>query len=232
MRPARTVAVLAASALLAAGTSASASGAAPPVGARTRAVAPDPAPSGQPYVSAITAVSAADLAASWRPGCPVPPEDLRAVTVTHTDFTGASRLGRIVVHADVAQAVADVFADLYAQRFPIASVRPVEAFGGSDDASMAADNTSGFNCRATTGGTGFSEHSYGTAIDVNPVENPYVRGTTVLPEAGRSHLDRSPAPGRITAGDAVVEAFAARGFSWGGDWNSLKDYQHFSVSGD
>ncbi|WP_369069031.1 M15 family metallopeptidase [Kineococcus terrestris] len=191
-----------------------------------RAVPPLPA-----YVARIDPVGAGDLPASWRPGCPVGPQDLRAVTVTHVDDAGRAQVGRLVVHADVAGAVAAVFGELYALRFPLASVRPVDEFGGSDDASMAADNTSAFNCRLTTGGTRFSEHSYGTAIDVNPVRNPYVRGTTVLPEAGRAYVDRTPAPGVVTAGDPVVRAFARHGFSWGGDWSSLKDYQHFSTSG-
>jgi hypothetical protein len=182
------------------------------------------------YTSVVSPVG--DLSASWRAGCPVTPADLRLVTVTLIGFDGKPGTGRIVVAADVAQATADVFGSLYAMRYPIARMEPVEAFGGSDDASMAADNTSAFNCRATTGGTGFSEHSYGSAIDLNPVENPYVKGSTVLPEAGRAFVDRKLAPGVIVAGDPVVRAFADRGFSWGGDWNSLKDYQHFSVSGD
>jgi hypothetical protein len=187
-----------------------------------------------PMMPAYTAVISpvGDLAASWRPGCPVAPADLRSVTVSLVDFAGRPGTGRIVVAADVAQQTADVFRSLYTMRYPIARMEPVEAFAGSDDASMAADNTSAFNCRATTGGTGFSEHSYGTAIDLNPVENPYVKGSTVLPEAGRTFVDRDPAPGVVIAGDAVVQAFAAKGFSWGGNWNSLKDYQHFSVSGD
>ncbi|MFD0485485.1 M15 family metallopeptidase [Kineococcus sp. GCM10028916] len=187
-----------------------------------------------PMLPAYTAVISpvGDLSASWRAGCPVAPADLRVVTVTVIGFDGKPGTGRIVVAADVAQATADVFGSLYAMRYPVARMEPVEAFGGSDDASMAADNTSAFNCRATTGGTGFSEHSYGTAIDLNPVENPYVKGSTVLPEAGRAFVERKPAPGVVVAGDAVVRAFADRGFSWGGDWNSLKDYQHFSISGD
>ncbi|WP_328291736.1 M15 family metallopeptidase [Kineococcus sp. NBC_00420] len=182
------------------------------------------------YTSVVSPVG--DVSASWRAGCPVAPADLRVVTVTVIGFDGRPGTGRIVVAADVAQATADVFGSLYAMRYPVARMEPVEAFGGSDDASMAADNTSAFNCRATTGGTGFSEHSYGTAIDLNPVENPYVKGSTVLPEAGRAFVGRKPAPGVVVAGDAVVRAFADRGFSWGGDWNSLKDYQHFSISGD
>ena len=184
------------------------------------------------YTSAITPVSAADLPASWRPGCPVSPQRLRLVTFTHVDLAGRAATGRLVVREDVAQPVADVLADLYAARFPIAQAQPVDAFGGSDDASMAANNTSAFNCRQVTGGTRFSEHSYGTAVDLNPVQNPYVQGSTVLPEEGRAFVRRTPAPGVVLAGDAVVRAFADRGFSWGGDWTSLKDYQHFSLSGD
>jgi len=203
--------------------------AAPAVTRHARTPAAHPLPG---YTWSVSRVSAADLSASWRPGCPVGPADLRAVSVTHLDRDGRARRGTIVVAASVAQATADVFGRLYDLRFPVTSLRPVEAFGGSDDASMDADNTSAFNCRATTGGTSFSEHSSGTAIDVNPVENPYVKGTTVLPAAGRAHLDRSPRPGVVVAGDPVVAAFAAEGFLWGGSWRTLKDYQHFSVSGN
>jgi poly-gamma-glutamate synthesis protein (capsule biosynthesis protein) len=153
------------------------------------------------------------------------------VTLSHWGFDGAVHSGRLVVHVDHTQKVVDIFRDLYAHRFPIARMEPVDAFGGSDDASMAANNTSAFNCRPVTGGTSWSQHSYGWAIDVNPVQNPYIRGSTVLPPAGRAHLDRSPAPGRIRAGDAVVQAFAARGWSWGGYWSSPRDYQHFSATG-
>jgi hypothetical protein len=107
----------------------------------------------------------------------------------------------------------------------------VEAYGGDDDASMAADNTSAFNCREITGGGAFSNHSWGTAIDVNPLENPYVKGDVVLPDAGAAYLDRSDVrPGMIVDGDVVVTAFAAIGFEWGGDWNRLKDYQHFEAA--
>ncbi|WP_345712451.1 M15 family metallopeptidase, partial [Kineococcus glutinatus] len=185
-----------------------------------------------PAVPAVLPVAAADLPASWRPGCPVPPERLRLLLVPFVDFAGREQVGRVVVHESAADALVRVFVRLHALRFPIERVEPVEAFGGSDDASMAANNTSAFNCRAVTGGSRFSEHSWGTAVDLNPVQNPYVRGTTVLPGAGRAFLDRSqPRPGLVRAGDAVVAAFAAEGFSWGGAWSSPKDYQHFSLSG-
>jgi hypothetical protein len=96
---------------------------------------------------------------------------------------------------------------------------------------MAANNTSAFNCRSVTGGGGFSEHSYGTAIDLNPVQNPYLSGALVLPEQGRPYIGRPSSPGVIHAGDAVVNAFAGIGWKWGGYWNSPTDYQHFSASG-
>ena len=207
---------------------ADAAAAAPVVAPAARGVAVGYLP---PFSAVVSPVTAADLTASWRPGCPVAPADLRSVSVSYVDFDGRPGTGSLVVNASAAAQVAVVFADLYAARYPLASLRPVEAFGGSDDASMDANNTSAFNCRVTTGGTGFSEHSYGTAIDVNPVQNPYVKGTTVLPAAGRAYTDRSPAPGVVRDGDAVVAAFARQGFGWGGYWTFLKDYQHFSISG-
>ncbi|MBX9243392.1 M15 family metallopeptidase, partial [Actinotalea ferrariae] len=168
---------------------------------------------------------------SWREGCPVPLEDLRYVTVSHVTFDGSVATGEVVVHADVADAVVEVFASLFAARYPVRSLRLVDDFGGDDDDSMAADNTSAFNCRAITGGTSWSEHAYGRAIDLNPVENPYVLGRHVAPPAGRAFADRPDAPGVIHDDDVVVRAFAAAGWQWGGHWDGPVDYQHFSVSG-
>ena len=97
---------------------------------------------------------------------------------------------------------------------------------------MAANNTSAFNCRPVAGTSRWSEHAYGRAIDVNPVQNPYVAGRHVSPPAGRRYADRAGrAPGMIRAGDAVVRAFAAAGWGWGGAWRTARDYQHFSASG-
>lgn len=161
----------------------------------------------------------------------MPLSALRYVTVTYRGFDGADHTGELVVAAAVADDVAAIFGDLYDSGYPIASMRLVDDFGGSDDASMAANNTSAFNCRAVTGGGGFSEHSHGTALDVNPVQNPYLSGSLVLPEQGRDYLNRISTPGVILAGDAVVTAFADRGWTWGGTWSGPIDYQHFSVSG-
>ncbi|NTW40155.1 MAG: M15 family metallopeptidase, partial [Cellulomonadaceae bacterium] len=129
------------------------------------------------------------MARSWREGCPVPLAELRYVTVTYVDLTGVDRTGELVVNADVADGVVAVFATLFAAGYPIASMRLVDDFDADDTASMEADNTSAFNCRAITGGTAWSEHAYGRAIDLNPVENPYVVGDHVAPEAGRAYVD-------------------------------------------
>ena len=184
------------------------------------------------FRSAVFTVTAANLPYSYRPGCPVPPSRLRMVHVSYLGFDGREHIGRIVVAANRTWQVIAVFHSLYLQRFPIASMRPVDDFRASDAASMAANNTSAFNCRVVSGSTRWSQHAYGTAIDVNPIQNPYVSGSTVQPAAGRAYLDRSnKRKGMITAGDRVVRTFADVGWSWGGYWTSPKDYQHFSTSG-
>ena len=184
-------------------------------------------------VSPIDEALAARMSPSWRPGCPVPLADLRYVTVSHVDFDGVVRTGELVVHADVAEGVTRVFAQLFELRYPIRSMRLVDDFGADDDASMRADNTSAFNCRAITGGTEWSEHAYGRALDLNPVENPFVVGSHVAPRAGRAFASRPDEPGVVHADDAVVRAFAAEGWQWGGYWDPprAKDYQHFSTTG-
>jgi hypothetical protein len=182
-------------------------------------------------VHPIDAELAARMSSSWRAGCPVDLSELSDLTLTYRGFDGADHDGELVVASSVAPDVVDIFRALYEQGYPIASMRLVDDFGADDDASMAADNSSAFNCRPVTGGGGFSEHSYGTAIDLNPVENPYLSGNLVLPPAGGSFADRHDAPGVILAGDAVVTAFADHGWHWGGIWSGPIDYQHFSVSG-
>lgn len=195
--------------------------------APTTTMAPAP-----PFTSSITTPDAGDLPASWEPGCPVAPDGLRVITMSHWNYAGSVSTGRLVVAAGLANQVVDIFRDLYEARFPIERMELVDAYGGDDDQSMAANNTSAFNCRLVTGGSSYSEHSYGRAIDVNPLVNPYVKGSTVLPPAGSAYVDRGlDAPGMIHANDEVVQAFASRGWIWGGTWSSLKDYQHFSTTG-
>jgi hypothetical protein len=153
------------------------------------------------------------------------------VRLAYWDFEGRRRIGRLVVNADAARTVVVVFRRLYRARFPIRRIEPVDAYRGSDDASMAADNTSAFNCRAAVaaGPRSWSEHAYGRAIDVNPLENPYLEGGRVLPPRGAAFADRSRRRKGMAEG-RLVAAFAASGWGWGGRWSS-PDYQHFSASG-
>jgi hypothetical protein len=185
------------------------------------------------YQPAIAAVTAAELGPSWRTGCPVGPADLRRVRVDYWGYDGERHRGDLVVHRSVASDVAAAFGELYDARFQIRRIHPVARYGADDDASMAANNTSAFNCRRVTGGTRWSEHAYGTAIDINPVQNPYVSGGgTVLPPSATPWVDRSlRVPGMIHPNGVVVRAFTAIGWSWGGAWSSPKDYQHLSRSG-
>jgi len=187
-----------------------------------------------PFHASIAPVTAAELGKSWHAGCPVGPSDLRNLTVSYVGFDGRAHTGTLVVHRDVARSVRTVFRTLYADRFPIRRIEPVAKYGGSDVRSMAADNTSGFNCRyaVAPGPKQWSVHAYGKAIDVNTVENPYLEGSTVMPRAGRAYTDRSHyRKGMAVAGGVLVRAFASVGWLWGGRWSGSPDYQHFSSTG-
>ena len=190
-----------------------------------------------PFRSSVTPLPAELRATmtggSWRPGCPVGLDELRLVRARHWGFDGRVHTGRIVVHRDVASDVAGMLRRLYAARFPIRRMVPVDAYGASDFRSIEADNTSAFNCRPVEGTNRWSEHAYGRAIDLNPIENPYVYSDgTSSHRASRPYLRRSPyRPGMAVEGGAVVRAFEAVGWSWGGRFSGVKDYQHFSASG-
>ena len=189
-----------------------------------------------PFTGGATVIDGATRArmtSSWRSGCPVPIADLRLVTVSHWGFDARPHAGELIVHADVAEGVLRAFRTAYEARFPIERIELVDVYGGDDDASMAANNTSAFNCRAATGSTRWSEHAYGRAIDINPVQNPYVlRAGGAQPPAGAAFLDRADVrPGMLTANDVVVTAFDALGWGWGGRWSRSKDYQHVSANG-
>jgi hypothetical protein len=184
------------------------------------------------FVGTISPVRQQDVRFSFRSGCPVAPAELRLVRVSYRGFDGQAHVGALVVHRRVARDVVRVFRGLYVAGFPIRRMTPVSAFRGSDDSSMAADNTSGFNCRRAVGGSGWSEHSYGTAIDVNPVENPYVLDGRVLPPAGRAYVVRTRMRrGMAVRGGVLVRTFESVGWKWGGRWSGSPDYQHFSVTG-
>jgi hypothetical protein len=187
-----------------------------------------------PFHVTTKPVTAAQLGRSWRPGCPVGPAELRTLRVSYVGFDGRTHTGSIVVNRRVTRDVTVVFSRLYAARFPIHRMRPVAAYGGSDTRSMAADNTSGFNCRyaVAPGPKSWSVHAYGEAIDVNTIENPYVEGGRVLPPAGRAYTNRARARrGMAVAGGVLVRAFASVGWLWGGRWSASPDWQHFSRTG-
>jgi hypothetical protein len=171
---------------------------------------------------------------SWHRGCPVGFGRLRLLRVTHWGLDGEVHRGRLVVNRDSAGSMLRTLRELYRLRFPIRRMRLVDAYGADDHRSMAADNTSAFNCRTVAGTNRWSEHAYGHAIDVNPIENPYVSaGGYVSPPSGAPYKDRSRrAKGLIHRRDPAVAAFTESGWKWAGNWSWPKDYQHFSAGGN
>lgn len=169
---------------------------------------------------------------SWKPGVPISFDELRLIRVSYWGFDAEPHAGRLVVNSAWADDLCTVFRSLYEARFPIRSMNLIDAYGASDPLSMAADNTSAYNGRYRGDASVWSMHAYGLAIDINPVENPWVRAEKVSPAAGKAYVDRSiSAPGMIRPGDMVVRAFASIGWEWGGYWETSKDYQHFSSNG-
>lgn len=168
-------------------------------------------------------------ATTWHNGCPVDPKDLRMLTLSYWSFDGKPAMGKLIVNKKVARQATGIFRKLFEHGFMIEKMVPIEEYGGSDNASMAANNSSAFNCRDITLRPGvFSNHSWGRAIDINPLTNPYVKGDKVFPPAGREYLDRTRvAPGSITAGSFIVKLFEKKGWIWGGSWTDRHDYQHF-----
>lgn len=198
----------------------------------TAAATPSAAPTVRdlpPFWATVETVTAERLGPSWHEGCPVGPDELRLVKLSVLGFDGHAHRGELVVAAAVVPDVVGAFRDLYHDHYPIERMLTVEKYGADDDASMAANNTSAFNCRAITGGTAWSNHSYGRAIDINPVQNPYISGSgAVYPPNGAPYVDRTRTdPGLIHAGDPTVQAFECRGWDWGGYWDTPIDYQHF-----
>jgi hypothetical protein len=192
-----------------------------------------PPPADGRFAATVTPVPDAVLARStWRPDCPVRPDDLRYVTVVFRGFDGAPHTGELLLHARVADAVVSVFEQLFAAGFPIERMR-VTSRAELDAAPTGDDNTTtAFVCRPTVGSTSWSAHASGLAVDVNPFQNPYRRGDLVLPELAGAYLDRGDRrPGMIRPGGVVTRAFAAIGWTWGGTWRSPRDLMHFSATG-
>ncbi len=172
---------------------------------------------------------------TWTQGCPVSIASLRYVEVSYWDFEGRSQQGELIVHRAVAQDIVEIFRDLYHAKYPIRKMRLVSDYKGSDYRSIEADNTSAFNCRTVAGTTKWSKHAYGRAIDINPLENPYISRTGKISHKRslryrtRKHHANTPEDrAMILPKDTITTLFIAHGWKWGGAWRTIKDYQHFS----
>jgi hypothetical protein len=175
---------------------------------------------------------------TWHPGCPVPLSALRMLTLRYWGFDHQVHEGRMVVNARAAQDIESVFRKIFAARFPIKQMHlAVQYKPSNDDPNDKRDYTVGFNCRPTVTaygpGTSWSNHAYGLAVDINPIENPYVTASGyVHNNNARPYRNRSlNRPGMIQHGDVVVRAFDAIGWHWAGSWSHDKDYMHFSWNG-
>ena len=187
----------------------------------------------QGSTSALTAAMRSRMTGvSWHPGCPVTLGGLRLLRLSYWGFDHAAHQGELIVSASAALSLTQAFRLLFEARFPIRQMRLVDDFGGDDERSMLADNTSAFNCRLVPGTSVWAQHAYGLAVDINPFENPEIQDGQADPPAAVAWADRSrSSPAMISEGDAAWRAFRAMGWTWGGDWRSLKDYMHFSANG-
>lgn len=159
-------------------------------------------------------------------------DGLRHVVVQYINFEGDACTGELIVNASVADETVEIFRELFNASYPIEKIRLIDEYDGDDNSSMEDNNTSCFNYRTIDGQTNLSDHSFGLAIDINPLYNPYVRKNmgdrNILPANGAAYADRSADfPHKITKDDICYSIFAAHGWKWGGDWDSPVDYQHF-----
>lgn len=193
-----------------------------------------PALPGTGFAAEVTDPAPADVIgrSTWRPGCPVDRDALAWIRLTFRGFDGERHTGELLVAATVADDLVAVFRELWRADFPFEELR-ISTRADLDAAPTGdGNNTEAFVCRAVTGGSSYSQHAYGLALDLNSFQNPYQKGDVVLPELAPSYLDRErERPGMIAADGPVVRAFARIGWGWGGAWSSLKDYQHFSLNG-
>ena len=165
---------------------------------------------------------------SYPADCSLPYSELRYLHLLYTDYSGQTQQGEIICNKAIAQDLIEIFYELYQAGYPLARVSLIDDFGADDEASMQANNTSCFNYRKIAGSDKLSNHSYGLAVDINPLYNPYVTATAVSPSGSRPFADRSAEfISKIDHEDLAYLLFTEHGFTWGGDWNTRKDYQHF-----
>ena len=165
---------------------------------------------------------------SYSEDCDVPWDSLRYVRVRHIGFDGQSHTGELIVNEAIAKDVAEVFYQLFLAAYPIEKIQLIDVYNANDDASCADNNSSAFNYRVVEGTDQLSQHAYGLAIDINPLYNPYVVNGEATVEASAPYVDRSlDCEYYIDEEDLCYQLFTERGFTWGGSWSSVKDYQHF-----
>ena len=168
---------------------------------------------------------------SYRQEGPVKLSELVLVRVKYVNCENVERTGGIIIHKKLAGDIEAIFGELYEAKFPIDKIRLIDEYGNSDELSMEDNNTYAFSVRPKTGKKSFSKHAYGFAVDINPVQNPYIKNNVIEPKNSIDYLDRkSIRKGMIVKGDVCYNAFKKRGWTWGGEWKSLKDYQHFEKS--
>jgi len=173
---------------------------------------------------------------SWRQGCPVSLNNLRYLQMSYLDFNGQTQMGEMIVHKSIASNTVYIFENLYYMNYAIDKMQLVSDYNGNDWQSIENDNTSAFNCRPVSGKKKkWSKHAYGKAIDINPIANPYISKTGHISHKAsykyrkRRHLDIDNFSDRalLLASDPATKVFKINGWSWGGEWKSMKDYQHF-----
>ena len=169
---------------------------------------------------------------SYPKDCPLELNTLRYITVAYVNFDGDVCEGELIVNKEIAEDIISIFQQLFKERYPIESIRLIDDYDANDDSSMAANNSSAFCYRVISGTNELSNHSFGLAVDINPLYNPYIKSNgQVLPAEAEAFADRTLSnPYYITPEDVCVRIFKEHGFSWGGDWKSSRDYQHFEYT--
>ena len=169
---------------------------------------------------------------TWKKNCPVNLKDLRYLKIEYLGFDNKSHIGELIVHKNVAKEVSKIFKKLKAIKYPIYQMKLASYYKGNDKISMKNNNTSAFNCRLMTGSKiKWSKHSYGKAIDINPIQNPYIKKNKVLPKEGTKYINlnrkhftsQSNDKAIIIKNDKIIKIFKNYGWIWGGNWTNLKD---------
>ena len=172
---------------------------------------------------------------SHKKNCPIELKDLRYINLNYIDFKGNTKVGELIVHKDVSKEIVEIFKKLYEIKYPIYKMELISNYNGNDYNSIEANNTSAYNCRNIEGTYKWSRHAFGKAIDINPIQNPYIskkgnishKESLIFEKRIHTNLSNSNDKAMILKDDIVVKMFKKYGWVWGGDWKTIKDYQHF-----